>query len=129
MNRIDRAVARALAHLRDGEVLVTSTVGYEDEGRRRQVVLVTDRRVVVAGSRSEPSVDLVLAGTTATYDPQGGRLLLERAGEVRAVVRAVEATAARQVVSVLDDHRTMPDVSFAPRVQHVHIRDDDPADG
>lgn len=122
MSRADRAVYRTLRHLQPDETLMASTVGYENEGRRRQVVLLTDRRIIVTGLRSDPHAELPLKASSASFEPDPPRLVLHQGTEAQAVVRDVEATAARQIVALLDVYRALPESATAPRVQHVHIR-------
>lgn len=128
MSRTDRAVYRALRHLAPDETLLTSAVGVENDGRRRQIVLVSNRRVIVAGLRHEPKVASTLTATSATFEPAGARLILERDEKTQAVVRNIEPAAARQIVALLAEHRRLPEDATAPRVQHVHIQHDEPDD-
>lgn len=123
MSRTDRAVQRALRNLVQGETLIASAVGYENEGRRRQIVLLTDRRVVVAGLRDDsPVVEFAPAVTAATFDPYGARLIFRQDKQPELVVRDVEMAAARQIVTLLEDRRVLPDSALAPRVRHVQIQ-------
>lgn len=126
MSRTDRAVYRTLRHLAANETLLASAVGYEDEGRRRQVVLLTNQRVLVTGLRHDPPVELPVAAASAAFEPDPPRLTLYQHAEAKVRVRDIEADAARQVVAVLDDHRVLPKSASAPRVQHVHLHSDEP---
>jgi len=104
MSRVDQLVRRARRHLDGGEALLASAVGIEDGGRRRRIVLVTDRRVVVAWSRPAPPVVLP-AGCSARYDHD--RLVLA-AKDVEVVVTAVDPADARQIVGLLAQRHGQP---------------------
>lgn len=122
MRRADRAVSRAVAHLGRDETLVASAVGYEHEGRRRQVVLLTDRRILVVDLRKRAALEAGLDATSATFDRNGGRLTLEQEGMTRTVVRDVEPEIAEQIVELLLVRRRLPDSALAPRMRHVRLR-------
>lgn len=121
MNRTDRAVRRASHHLAPGEALIASALGLEVDGRRRQVVLLTDRRVLLVGLRGEPPLELLREGCAAEYDTLGG-LLAVRQGDRRLEVRDIKADAAARVITLLRRHRstlTGRDPSVLRRVRVV----------
>lgn len=105
MNRTDRAVRRASHHLAEGEALIASTLGREADGRRRQVVLLTDRRVLLVGLRGEPPIALLREGCAAEYDTIGG-VLTVRQGDRSVEIRDVRADAAARVITLLRRHRS-----------------------
>lgn len=105
MNRTDRAVRRASHHLTAGEALIASALGFEVDGRRRQVVLLTDRRVLLVGLRGEAPIELPREGCAAEYDTSGG-LLAVRQGDRRLEVRDIKADAAARVITLLRRHRS-----------------------
>ena len=119
MSRVDRAVRRTRQHLDQDEALLATAWGFEDEGRRARVVVVTDRRVVVGWRRPAPP-DVLAAATTATFDATTRSLsLTDGAGTVR--LRDVDPQDAQQVVALLH-HR--PDRPLAERLgspNHVRI--------
>lgn len=118
--RTDHAVRRARRHLADGEVVIASALGTEADGRRRRVVLLTDQRLLVAGLRADPPVELALDGCTGAYEPGGGLLTL-RQGETEIVLREVERGAAGRVVELLAQRRPRPEGAQVGRVPHVRI--------
>lgn len=122
MSRDDRSVRRARRFMEPEEALVASAVGYEHDGRRRRVVLLTDRRVLITDPRAEHPLELGLTTASAAYEPDGGLLELHQDGRPHTVLRDVEAAAATQIVALLTSHRTMSTDALAPRVRHVHLR-------
>ena len=121
MSRSDRAVQRASHHLAPGEALVASTLGREAAGRRRQVVLLTDRRLLLVGLRGEPPRALLREGCTAEYDTVGG-VLTVRQGDGRLEIRDVKADSAARMITLLRRHRSTllrRDVSSLRRVRLV----------
>jgi hypothetical protein len=105
MRRTDRAVRRASHHLAADEALITSALGLEVEGRRRLVVLLTDRRVLLVGFRGEAPVILSRDGCAAEYDATGG-LLHIRQGEQEILVRDVGSDVAARLITLLRRHRS-----------------------
>lgn len=106
MSRIDRAVRRVRQHLDDNETLLVSAWGIEADGRRHRVVVVTDRRVLVAGRRPGPPESLS-ASASASYDRVEGLLVLTD-GDTVVRLRAVEPREGRQVVQLLDRRHDRP---------------------
>jgi hypothetical protein len=100
MSRVDRAVSRASRHLAGGEVLVASAMGVEEEGRRRRVVLLTDRRLLVTSLRTDAPTELPLDGTRIHHDPGELRLTVTN-GERELVVRDVDAADAQHLAGTL----------------------------
>lgn len=126
MTRADRAVRRASSQLADGESLVASAAGIEADGRRRAAVLVTDRRVLVVWLRGAAPEELSLEDATARRSDPGDLLTVAGPG-LEVALRAVERSAADQVVAVLEEHRPRAEAPYAEKVPHVRILDT-PAD-
>lgn len=104
MGSTDRAVRRASRHLGAQEALVASAVGREVDGRRCQVVLLTDRRIIVAGLRSEPPSELDLGVCVASFDAVGGLLSIVQ-GDQEMMVRQIEPGAAGRIITHLATRR------------------------
>lgn len=100
MSHVDRAVRRARRHLDGGEALVASAVGRELEGRRGRVVLVTDRRVVVAWNRAAPPDAFPVTACSASHDRDRANLTVGD-GESSITVTGVDPADADQIVGVL----------------------------
>ncbi len=100
----DRNVPRVRRHLKDGEVLVSSVAGVEADGRRRRLVVVTDRRICISWFRGGPPVEFGLEGAEAEFDPTG-RLLTVRQGDEEVMLRDVDEMAARALVELLSCYR------------------------
>jgi hypothetical protein len=101
----DRAVRRARPHLGDDEGIVAMALGIEADGRRRQLVLLTDRRLLVVGLRSDPPTPLDPDGTRGSFDPTGDLLTL-RDGEDELLLRDVDPAAGRRLLALLDQRRS-----------------------
>lgn len=119
MSRIDRAVRRVRQHLDDNETLLVSAWGIEADGRRHRVVVVTDRRVLVAGRRPGPPESLS-ASASASYDRVEGLLVLTD-GDTVARLRAVEPREGRQVVQLLDRRHDRPLAERLGSPFHVRV--------
>jgi hypothetical protein len=104
VSRSDRAVRRARRHLADGEGIVATALGIEADGRRRHVVLLTDRRLLVSNLRTDPPVQLDPDGTRGEFDPTGDLLTL-RDDDRELVLRGVEPVSARQLLGLLGQRR------------------------
>jgi hypothetical protein len=104
MSWSDRAVRRARQHLADDEGIVATALGIEADGRRRQLVLLTDRRLLVAGLRSTPPHAMDPDATRGAFDPTGDLLSL-REGDDEILLRAVERTAAQRLLVLLEQRR------------------------
>jgi hypothetical protein len=115
MARTERRVRRARRHLATGELVMASAVALEDEGRRRQVVVVTDRRVLVTGLRGDTSVEFPLDGSTCEYQRCGARLTL-RHDELQVTVREIDELASRTIQTLLGARATRRSVQDAVRV-------------
>lgn len=110
MSRLDRAVRRVRQqHLDPDEGLLASACGLEVDGRRHRVVVVTDRRVVVAWRRGD-TPDLLAMTATGTYDRATGHLELADE-DVTVALRDVDQHEAERVVRVLGrrHHRPLPE--------------------
>lgn len=119
MVSVDRAVRRACVHLGVQETLIASAVGREAEGRRCQVVLVTDRRLLVVGRRGDAPTEFDPDDCRATFDRATESLSIEQAGRgVR--LRDVTEPAARQVVTLVTT-RWRSSVRWQDPPQHVRI--------
>ncbi len=94
---------------------MASAVALEDEGRRRQVLVVTDQRVLVTGLRGDESVEFPLDGSTCDYQRTGGRLTLQHDGR-ELTVREVDELAGRTVRTLLEARATRRTVQDAVRV-------------
>jgi len=123
MSRTDRAVRRASHHLASGEALIASALGLEVDGRRRQVVLLTDRRVLLVGLRGEAPTALLREGCAAEYDTVGG-LLTVRQGEQRFEVRGLEEDAAARLITLLRRHRSTLVCRDEGSLRHVRLLQD-----
>lgn len=104
MSRTDRAVRRASHHLGVGEALITSALGREVDGRRQQLVLLTDRRVLLVGFRGEAPIALLREGCAAEYDTVGGVLHIRR-GDRQFELRDVPSDVAARLITLLRRHR------------------------
>jgi hypothetical protein len=97
---IERAIRRARPHLAWDEGIVATAVGLEADGRRRQVVLLTDRRLLVVAVRGGTPLELDPDGTRSSFDTVGKLLtLVDGADEV--VLRNVDVRAGRQLLALL----------------------------
>jgi hypothetical protein len=112
--RDDHGVHRAWRCLDPGEVVLASVVGIEADGRRRRIVLLTDRRIVAVWRRGGPPVVLGYSGATCGYDRSGG-LLTFASGDDEVVLRDVEAHVARTAVSLVTTRREV--AARAPRTE------------
>jgi hypothetical protein len=104
MSWSDRAVRRARQHLADDEGIVATALGIEADGRRRQLVLLTDRRLLVAGLRSAPPRAMDPDATRGAFDPLGDLLTL-RAGDDEVLLRGVDRAAAQRLLVLLEQRR------------------------
>ena len=123
MSRTDRAVRRASHHLASGEALIASALGLEVDGRRRQVVLLTDKRVLLVGLRAEAPTALPREGCAADYDTVGG-LLTVRQGDRRFEVRDIEEGAAARLITFLRRHRSTLVGRDKRSLRHVRLLQD-----
>ncbi len=124
MSRIDRAVRHACHHhLAPDEALIASALGTEAEGRRRQVVLVTDKRVLIAGLRAHPPIALPRQGCTAGFDPTGNVLTLANGGQ-EVVLRDVDVDTAGRMARLLEWHRPVPEKLGRTATVHVRVLQD-----
>jgi hypothetical protein len=107
VSRSDRAIRRARRHLADGEGIVATAFGIEADGRRRHLVLLTDRRLLVANLRTDAPRELDPDGTTGEFDPTGDLLTLRDSAQ-EVVLRGVAPVAARQLIAQLGQRRPRP---------------------
>jgi hypothetical protein len=114
MSWSDRAVRRARQHLADDEGIVATALGIEADGRRRQLVLLTDRRLVIAGLRSAPPRTMDPDGVRGDFDPTGELLTLHD-GDDEVVLRGVDRGTAQRLLALLQQrHRTSSPAADAP---------------
>jgi hypothetical protein len=99
-----RAVRRARTALAADEGIVAAATGRESDGRRRLLVLLTDRRVLVTSLRGAAARQLDPDTTHAAFDPTGALLTLSGDGD-EVVLRDVDARAAQQLVRLLEARR------------------------
>jgi hypothetical protein len=104
MSWSDRAVRRARQHLADDEGIVATALGIEADGRRRQLVLLTDRQLVVSGLRSASPRTMDPDAAHGAFDPTGGLLTLQD-GEGEVVLREVDRAAAQRLLVLLAQRR------------------------
>lgn len=121
MSRVDRAVRRTRQHLDRNEALLVSAWGVEADGRRARIVVVTDRRVLVAWRRPAPP-QLLSPATTAVYDRAEGRLTLVDGDEV-VRLRGVDPREGQQVVALLDRQHDRPLSERIGDPFHVRVLD------
>jgi hypothetical protein len=100
LDGIERAIRRARRHLADDEGIVATAPGLEADGRRRQVVLLTDRRLLVVAVRGGAPLELDPDGTRTSFDTVG-KLLTLVDGEDEVVLRNVDLRAGRQLLALL----------------------------
>lgn len=118
MTRTDRAVRRASHHLVTNEALIASAFGLEVDGRRRQVLLLTDRRVLLVGFRGERPIELSREDCAAEYDTVG-RVLTVRQGDGEIQIRDVAGDVAARLITLLRRHRS----TLGGRTSHLgHVR-------
>lgn len=107
MVRITGCMRRVERHLEAEETVFASLGGREADGRRRCVVVLTDRRVLIAWLRGGPPEELPLSGSTVCRYEQPGSLLTLRQGDHEVLLRDVEEGAARVLMQLLR-HRRPP---------------------
>ena len=120
MSRTDRALRRTSHHLAAEEVLLGTAVGLEIDGRRRQVLLLTDQRVLRVGVRDGVPDQLPLAGSRATFEAVGAILTVSNAVG-RLELRDVERAAAERVELLLGWHRSRLRSRATEGLRHVRI--------
>jgi hypothetical protein len=120
MSRTDRVLRRTSHHLAAEEVLLGTAVGLEVDGRRRQVLLLTDQRVLRVGLRSEAPDELQLPGSRAAFDEVGGILTVSNAAG-RLELRGVERAAAERIELLLGWHRSRLRSRATEGLRHVRI--------
>jgi hypothetical protein len=114
MSWSDRAVRRARQHLADDEGIVATALGIEADGRRRQLVLLTDRQLVIAGLRSATPRTMDPDTARGEYDATGDLLTLQD-GEGEVVLRGVDRAAAQRLLALLQQrHRAASPASEVP---------------
>ena len=107
MSRLDRAMHEAREHFAVDEVPVVCVLGREAEGRRRRLVVLTDRRLLVVGRGTEPLIELSADLARPTYDLTVGTLRLEDP-ERTVTVREVEPGPAALLADLLSWRRGAP---------------------
>jgi len=120
MSRTDRVLRRTSHHLAAEEVLLGTAVGLEVDGRRRQVLLLTDQRVLRVGLRNDVPDELPVAGSRAAFAEVGGILTVSNAAG-RLELRGVEPAAAGRVELLLGWHRSRLRSRATEDLRHVRI--------
>ena len=120
MSRTDRVLRRTSHHLSRAEVLLGTAVGLEVDGRRRQVLLLTDQRVLRVGLRNHEPDELPLPGSRAVFDEAGGILTVSNAAG-RLELRGVERAAAERIELLLGWHRSRLRSRATEGLRHVRI--------
>lgn len=110
-----------MRHLEPGEGLVASLVGYEEGGRRRHVVLATDRRIVIAPVRPAPPLDLGYRELVDVDGTDGALVLTTRDGERVVVERVEDRGTLRLLVELLRGRAGEPAGHHAPGAPKVRI--------
>lgn len=93
---------------------MASAMALEEDGRRRQVVVITDRRVLITGLRGGTSVDFPLDGSMCRYQRIGGRLTFGHEDR-ELTVREVDELSSRNVQTLLDARATRRTAQAAVR--------------
>lgn len=120
MSRIDRTVQRARRHLAADEVVMSAALGFEVDGRRRQLLLLTDRRVVLVGLRGEVPEVLAATDACASFDRVGGILTVAGSGG-ELVLRGVDQAAAERLERLLARHRSRLATRATRDLHHIRI--------
>lgn len=100
MARVDRLMRRVAAELEPDEAIVASCLGVEADGRRRRLVVLTDRRLFVAWARGGAHTFLVREQAGCTFEEDGGRLTLGDA-EHEVVLRGVSQMSGRTMAQLI----------------------------
>ena len=91
---------RIVSELGPEEGIVASCLGIEVDGRRRRLVVLTDRRLFVAWARGGTHTFLARAQAGCTYDPDGGVLTLADADD-EVVLRGVSEMSGRTMAQLM----------------------------
>lgn len=97
----DRVIRRAMTHLGPSEGLMASLLGFEESGRRRHVVLATDRRVVIAPVRPSPTVEFGYPELADAESADGALVLTTTDGTRHVVARVTEPHRLQLMVELL----------------------------
>lgn len=117
----DRVVRRAVDRLGPAEGLVASLLGYEEGGRRRQVVLATDRRVVIEPVRPSPHTDIGYAELATVTAVDGALVLTLTDGSQHVVERVTEPRRLDLMVELLRGRLGEPAGHHRPAPPKVRI--------
>ena len=117
----DRAIRRAMNHLGPSEGLMASLLGYEEGGRRRHVVLATDRRVLIAPVRPSPPVELGYTQLLAAEAVDGALVLTTVEGDQHIVERVTEPRRLALMVELLRGRAGEPAGHHRPAPKKVRI--------
>jgi len=120
MSRIDRAVQRVRHHLAADEVLLACAVGLEVDGRRQQVLLLTDKRALQVGLRGDVPDELPVEGAGARFDEVGAILTITGDGG-NLELRGVEPGAAERIAQLLGRHRSRLRAGATQDLHHIRI--------
>lgn len=118
---IDRVVRRAVDRLGPAEGLVASLLGYEPEGRRRHVVLATDRRVIIAAVRPAPATELGYDQLAAAAAVDGALVLTTTDGSQHVVERVIEPRRLQLMVELVNGRLGEPAGHHRPAPPKVRI--------
>lgn len=117
----DRLVRRVLDRLGPAEGLVASLLGYEEGGRRRHVVLATDRRVIVSPVRPSPAMELGYEQLAAAAALDGALVLTTTDGSQHVVERVTEPRRLELMVELLSGRLGQPAGHHRPAPPKVRI--------
>lgn len=117
----DRVIRRAMCHLGPAEGLMASLLGYEQDGRRRQVVLATDHRVLIASVRPSPPTELRYPQLERIEAVDGALVLTTRDGEQHTVERVTEERRLELMVELLRGRAGEPSGHHRPSPPKVRI--------
>lgn len=117
----DRLIRRAMTHLAPGEGLMASLLGFEHEGRRRHVVLATDRRVLIASVRPAPPTELGYPELVEVDAADGALVMTTTTGEQHVVERVTEPRRLALMVELLRGRAGEPAGHHRPAPAKVRI--------
>lgn len=117
----DRLVRRAVDRLDPAEGLMASLLGYEQGGRRRHVVVATERRVVIAPVRPAPTTELGYEQLVAAAAVDGALVLTADDGSQHVVERVTEPHRLDLMVELLAGRLGQPSAHHRPAPPKVRI--------
>ncbi|MEX2420237.1 MAG: hypothetical protein WD670_00310 [Actinomycetota bacterium] len=117
----DRVIRRAMRHLGPAEGLMASLLGYEQDGRRRHIVLATDQRILIAPVRPAPPTELRYQQLESIEVVDGALVLTTRDGEQHTVERVTEDRRLDLMVALLRGRAGEPSGHHRPAPPKVRI--------